>query len=80
VFFSVAEPRPLVILIDDFQDLDPESRQIVLFVARRLAAGRLLMVFTMRSEPDAPPQNTGLPVSSLTGLSTAMRGARAAMA
>ena len=71
VLASAAEQQAMVILIDDFQDLDPESRQILLFVARRLAAERLLIILTMRAEPDAPPRDTGLPVLSLTGLSPA---------
>jgi predicted ATPase len=38
VLASAADEQPLAVLIDDFQWVDPESRQILLFTARRLEA------------------------------------------
>jgi DNA-binding CsgD family transcriptional regulator len=70
VLAAAADQRPLVVLVDDFQWLDAESARILLFVAHRLAAERLVMVLTVRAEPDAAPFESGLPVLSLAGLST----------
>jgi DNA-binding CsgD family transcriptional regulator len=71
VLAAAADQRPLVVLVDDFQWLDAESAQILLFVARRLAGERLAMVLTVRAEPGTAPPDTGLPTLSLAGLSTA---------
>jgi AAA ATPase domain len=70
VLAAAAEERPLLILVDDLQWVDAESAQILLFVARRLAAERLGMVFAIRLEPDAAFPDTGLPTWSLSGLSS----------
>jgi DNA-binding CsgD family transcriptional regulator len=70
VLTAAADQSPLVILVDDFQWLDAESAQILLFVARRLVDEPLAMVFAVRVEPDVPMPDTGLPMLSLTGLST----------
>ena len=70
VLTAAADQSPLVILVDDFQWLDAESAQILLFVARRLVDESLAMVFAVRVEPDVPMPDTGLPMLSLTGLST----------
>jgi DNA-binding CsgD family transcriptional regulator len=70
VLTAAAAERPLVILVDDFQWLDAESAQILLFVARRLAGERLAMVLVVLAEPGALPPETGLPILSLAGLST----------
>jgi DNA-binding CsgD family transcriptional regulator len=69
VLTAAADERPLVILVDDFQWLDAESAQILLFVARRLSDEPLAMVISVRAEPDAAMPDTGLPMLSLTGLS-----------
>src|SRR5688500_13263952 len=48
-----AEERPLVCVIDDAQWLDQASRQALAFVARRLLAERIAMVFAVREPCDA---------------------------
>jgi DNA-binding CsgD family transcriptional regulator len=70
VLTAAADQSPLVILLDDFQWLDAESAQIFLFVARRLLDEPLAMVLAVRVEPDMAMPDTGLPILSLTGLST----------
>jgi DNA-binding CsgD family transcriptional regulator/tetratricopeptide (TPR) repeat protein len=70
VLAAAADQSPSVILVDDFQWLDAESAQILLFVARRLSDEPLAMVLAVRAEPDAAMPDTGLPMLSLTGLST----------
>jgi DNA-binding CsgD family transcriptional regulator len=50
---AAAEERPLVCLIDDAQWLDRESAQTLAFVARRLLAESVAMVFAVREPSDA---------------------------
>ena len=71
VLTAASEEHPLVITVDDFQWVDAESAQILLFVARRLAAEHIVMVLAVREEPDASPPVSNLPVLRLTGLSHA---------
>jgi DNA-binding CsgD family transcriptional regulator len=70
VLAAAADQRPLVVLVDDFQWLDPESAQILQFVARRLTSERLAMVVAVRAEPGTALLETDLPSFSLAGLST----------
>ena len=63
----VADEQPLVCVIDDVQWLDPESLSVLSFVARRLAAEPIAMLFAVR-EPNAPPELDGLPELVLEGL------------
>lgn len=62
----VADTRPLLCLVDDLQWLDDASAQVLGFVARRLLAEHVAMVFSVRepSEPRLP----GLPELWLKGL------------
>ncbi|MEA2229593.1 MAG: hypothetical protein QOF04_3223 [Solirubrobacteraceae bacterium] len=64
---EVAEERPLVCLIDDAQWLDRASAQALAFVARRLLAESVGVIFAVRTgaeERDAP----GLPELVVEGL------------
>jgi DNA-binding NarL/FixJ family response regulator len=71
VLASAAGEQPLAVLVDDFQWVDPESRQILLFAARRLAAEPIVMILAVRDEPGAWPAELGLPVLRIGGLSVA---------
>jgi DNA-binding CsgD family transcriptional regulator len=62
-----SEERPLLCLVDDAQWLDQASLQTLAFVARRLAAEPIAVVFAMREEA-ARPELAGLPAMSLAGL------------
>ena len=64
---SAAEERPLVCLVDDVQWLDRESVSALSFVARRLEAEPIAMVFAVR-EPSAEQELDGLPELVLEGL------------
>ncbi|MFB4262174.1 AAA family ATPase [Nonomuraea sp. GTA35] len=57
---DVAEKEPLVCLVDDAQWLDRVSAQTLAFVARRLLAERIGLVFAVR-EPRLEDDLTGLP-------------------
>jgi DNA-binding CsgD family transcriptional regulator len=67
---EVADKRPLLCLVDDAQWLDGASRQVLGFVARRLLAESVALVFAVR-EPTADPALVGLPELLLDGLDEA---------
>ena len=67
---GVAEERPLVCLIDDAQWLDRESVSALSFVARRLDAEGIAMVFALR-DPSVEKELDGLPEVALEGLGEA---------
>jgi hypothetical protein len=66
---EVAEEAPLLCLVDDVQWLDQASAQVLAFVARRVAAERLALVFALR-DPIAHVVHpfVGLPELRLEGL------------
>jgi DNA-binding CsgD family transcriptional regulator len=64
---DVAERQPLLCVVDDAQWLDGASRQILGFVARRLLAESVALVFAVR-EPSADGHLAGLPELQLGGL------------
>jgi DNA-binding CsgD family transcriptional regulator len=64
---EVADERPLLCLVDDAQWLDGASGQVLGFVARRLLAEPVGMVFAIR-EPTVDPDLVGLPEMRLKGL------------
>jgi DNA-binding CsgD family transcriptional regulator len=66
---AVAEERPLVCLVDDTQWLDRASAQILAFVARRLLAESVAVVFAVR-EPSDTLELEGLAERTVGGLST----------
>ena len=67
---EAAEERPLACLIDDAQWLDRASAQVLAFVARRLLAERIAMVFAVR-EPSTADELAGLPELHVEGLAAA---------
>jgi DNA-binding CsgD family transcriptional regulator len=67
---DVAEDEPLVCLVDDAQWLDRMSAQILAFVARRLLAEHIALVFALRSD-SAELELAGLPGLTVHGLSDA---------
>lgn len=68
-----AEERLLICLIDDAQWLDRVSMQTVAFVARRLAAERIVLAIAIR-EPSDEREFTGLPELTIQGLKEADAG------
>ena len=64
---EAAEAHPLVCLIDDAQWLDRASAQALAFVARRLLAERIAMVFAVR-EPSHADGLAGLPELVVQGI------------
>lgn len=67
LFAEVARERPLMCVIDDAQWLDHASAQVLGFVARRLLAESVAMVFAVR-DPHDVPELAGLAHVPMTGL------------
>jgi len=67
---DAAEERPLVCLVDDVQWLDRSSAQLLAFVARRLAAEDVVVLFAER-DPSRLDELAGLPGVRLDGLADA---------
>ena len=67
---DAAEERPLVCLVDDAQWLDRSSAQVLAFVARRVEAESVVLLFAER-DVDEPDELAGLPEVRLEGLSEA---------
>ncbi|WP_440070023.1 AAA family ATPase [Streptosporangium sp. OZ121] len=66
---EIAEEQPLLCLVDDAQWLDEVSAQVLAFVARRVAAERIALLFALRDAGDGPVDVfAGLPEMRLDGL------------
>ncbi|MER7817996.1 AAA family ATPase [Streptomyces sp. NPDC096153] len=67
---GAAGDRPLVGLVDDAQWLDDESLQVLAFVARRLKAESVALIFALREpQDDGVRELAGLPELIVEGLS-----------
>ncbi|MFG3660870.1 AAA family ATPase [Streptomyces sp. NPDC047706] len=68
-----SENRPVLIVVDDAQWFDQVSLQTLEFVARRLCAEAIAMVFAVR-DPEGQAALAGLPELRIGGLDTAAGG------
>ncbi|MEQ3552919.1 AAA family ATPase [Pseudonocardia nematodicida] len=69
---EVAEKAPLLCLVEDAQWLDEASAQVLAFVARRVVAERILLVFALRDPTDRDVRAfAGLPELRVHGLGEA---------
>jgi DNA-binding CsgD family transcriptional regulator/tetratricopeptide (TPR) repeat protein len=72
---AAGDRDPLVLLVDDLQWIDPESAQLITFVARRLSTERVVMLLALQDAmtidppPRLPPSLRDLPTLRLAGLS-----------
>jgi len=71
LFADVAAEEPLIWLVDDAQWLDRESLEALGFVARRLYADSVGLLFSVREGPGGPAALDGLPTRRLGGLEPA---------
>ncbi|MFD2024458.1 ATP-binding protein [Promicromonospora aerolata] len=71
LFSDAAERSGLLCLVDDAQWLDRASAEVLAFVARRVGAERVAMVFGVRDNGDGHAVFAGLPELRLNGLSEA---------
>jgi predicted ATPase len=65
---SAALDRPLLVVVDDVQWLDQQSRETLAFAAQRVLADPVALVFGLRAE-QVSTELDGLPVLELHGLS-----------
>jgi DNA-binding CsgD family transcriptional regulator len=63
-----ASDKPILCVVDDAQWLDQESAAALAFVARRLLADRMAMIFAVREPSVRPVSLDGLPELQLRGL------------
>lgn len=69
---EVAEEEPLACIVDDAQWIDDASAQVLTFVARRLAAERVALVFGVRDPSDRDVSMfAGIPELHVDGLAEA---------
>jgi len=68
---SVAAKAPLLVVADDVHWLDRPSASVLAFVARRIAAEPIVMLASVRSGPDNPFEESGLPGMAVGALDTA---------
>jgi DNA-binding CsgD family transcriptional regulator len=71
---EAADQEPLVCLVDDAQWLDDASADTLLFVARRLGAEGIVMLFGLRAGEGRPFDDIGIPVLRLRGLDATASG------
>jgi DNA-binding CsgD family transcriptional regulator/tetratricopeptide (TPR) repeat protein len=65
---DVARERPLLCIVDDAQWLDQESINVLAFVARRVYADQIALLFAIREPSESPVRVDGLPDLHLRGL------------
>ena len=68
---DAGQHTPVVCTIDDAQWLDAESLEVLTFVARRLQAESVAMLFAMRDDPRLDVWVAGIPTLRLSGLDPA---------
>ena len=71
LFSRISEPNGAFVWVDDAHWVDPDSLATIAFVARRILADRMALVFTRRPYQDDRNLLTGLPVRHLGGLDLA---------
>src|SRR4029450_1382230 len=65
---DAAETRPVLCVIDDAPWLDEESADLLSFVARRLLADRIGLLFAVQETADSEPRLQALPDLRISGL------------
>jgi DNA-binding CsgD family transcriptional regulator len=70
---TAAQERPVLVIVDDAHLVDEGSLSVLSFVARRLDADRISIVYSLRSDQPTAPL-AGFPVLSLSGLPEAVVG------
>jgi DNA-binding CsgD family transcriptional regulator len=68
---AAAQDRPVLVIVDDAHLVDDGSLAVLAFVARRLDADRVSMLYGVRRDRPCPAL-TGFPVLSLSGLPEAV--------
>ena len=74
VVAAAGDDSPLLVFVDDLQWIDAESRQLLLFVARRLVTERVGILFTLREGASEAAVVHDLPVLRLRADAGRVRG------
>ena len=80
LLIEIAREQPLLCAFDDAQCLDPASADVLAFVAQRIAADRIVMLFAAGDDDAAPFSGARLPEMRLHGLDEAAAEALLAVA
>ncbi len=67
---AAAEHRPVLVLVDDVQWLDPESAAAIAFAARRRGPDAVAFLLSARQDAVSGRLGQGMPVMAVAGLST----------
>ena len=68
VLAAAGDDSPLLVFVDDLQWIDAESRQLLLFAARRMSTERVGILFALREDTSEESVGHDLPVLRLNGL------------
>src|SRR5206468_607943 len=71
VLGAASAREPVLVLVDDLQWIDPESRRVLEFLGRRLDRERIALVLALRDEPGAAAGPPDLPAVRLAGFDRA---------
>ena len=71
---DAAEAGPLLLVVDDAQWLDPPTASALSFIARRVDAESITVLFAARDGPAGPLDDAGLPELPVGGLDDAAAG------
>lgn len=69
-----AAAQPLLLIVDDLQWLDPQSRTVIAFVGRRIAFEPIVLLAAVRTGREASIDSLDLPVHDLPGLEADVAG------
>lgn len=70
LFAEAGGSRPVVCVVDDAHWIDPESLDVLAFVARRLQAESTVLLFAVRDSEESDVALAGVPSLRLSGLDT----------
>jgi DNA-binding CsgD family transcriptional regulator len=68
VLAAAAEDEPVLVVVDDAQWLDEASREALVFVAKRLVAEGIVLLFAIRTGEGIEAEDLTLPAMRITGL------------
>lgn len=71
VLGAASAREPVLVLVDDLQWIDPESRRVLEFLGRRPDRARVALVLALRDEPGAAAGPPDLPAVRLAGFDRA---------
>lgn len=71
VLAALGDRSPVVVLVDDLHWVDPSSRRVLLFIARRLSSERVALALTSREDHGESGERHSIPAVQVGGLQAA---------